>query len=98
MSDAEIKATQQFLNRGRQRAQHVAYSPAYGCIVGMVDIVDCVTQHSSDWFEGPFGWVLEKPVFFDNPIPYRGAVGIFHVPRPLLAGTPAARRRGAVAP
>lgn len=29
-----------------------------GGIVGRVDIVDCVTEHASKWFEGPQGFVL----------------------------------------
>ena len=28
-------------------------------IVGGVNIVDCVAHHKSEWFEGPFGFVLE---------------------------------------
>ena len=29
-----------------------------GVIVGQVEIVDCVTEHSSPWFTGPYGFVL----------------------------------------
>ncbi len=29
---------------------------ARGAIIGMAEIVDCVTAHTSPWFEGPFGF------------------------------------------
>jgi hypothetical protein len=66
------------------------YSPVLGAIVGMVDIVDCVTESDSEDFEGPYGWVLQNPVRFKNPVPFKGAVGIFYVPCDLLAYTAAA--------
>lgn len=31
------------------------YEPVTGAIIGMVDIVDCVTRHRSGWFTGPAG-------------------------------------------
>lgn len=49
-----------------------------GGIVGSVEILDCVTHHHSEWFEGPFGFVcdLGTPMPF---IPCRGALGFFEV-------------------
>jgi hypothetical protein len=47
-----------------------------GGIVGVVDIVDCVTDHPSAWFFGPYGFVLENP----RPAPFvevSGALGFF---------------------
>ena len=32
-----------------------------GAIVGLVDIVDCVTESDSPWFTGEYGWVLTNP-------------------------------------
>ncbi len=32
-----------------------------GGIVGTVDIVDCVEDHDSRWFCGPYGFVLANP-------------------------------------
>jgi len=32
-----------------------------GGIIGSVEIVDCVTDHRSSWFRGPFGLVLRDP-------------------------------------
>ena len=38
-------------------------------IVGSVEIVDCVVNHSSIWAEtGVYNWVLANPILFDKPI------------------------------
>ena len=57
-----------------------------GCIVGEVDIVDCIAYadapseyYRNPWFTGPYGLVLKNPVLYDTPIPYRGALGFFEV-------------------
>jgi hypothetical protein len=49
-----------------------------GGIVGKSRIVDCVSQHSSPWFFGPWGFILEEsyPVDF---MPCRGQQGFFEV-------------------
>jgi hypothetical protein len=67
------------------------YEPDFGCIIGMVTIVDCVTESKSDYFQGAYGWVLADAVMFDEPIEYSGKVGIFYVSRRLLKGTPAGK-------
>lgn len=38
------------------------YEPERGAILGMVDIVDCVTKSKSEYFQGPYGWLLANPV------------------------------------
>jgi hypothetical protein len=45
--------------------------PDLGGIVGVTEIVDCVRQHPSRWFVGPFGFTLKnsRPVKF---FPLRG--------------------------
>ena len=60
---------------------------AGGCIVGSVEIVDCVIEHPSAFFVGKFGFVLRHPVIYRKPIPYKGALGFFDVPDSLLGGT-----------
>lgn len=47
-----------------------------GGIVGEVEIVDCVTAHTSPWFVGEFGFVLKnpKPLAFQ---PCKGALSFF---------------------
>lgn len=48
-----------------------------GGIVGIAEIVDCVTKSDSPWFSGPFGFVLRNIQALDKPIPCRGALGFF---------------------
>lgn len=50
-----------------------------GGIVGRVDLVDVVTVSDSDWFVGPYGFVVTgaKPLPF---LPWRGMPGLFEVP------------------
>ena len=52
-----------------------------GCIVGEVDIVDCVTQSNSPWFEGAYGFVLANPIMYETPVPCKGKLGFFEVDR-----------------
>lgn len=49
-----------------------------GGIVGSVTIADCVTESSSPWFTGDFGFVLVNP----KPLPFRPCKGAlkFFVP------------------
>jgi hypothetical protein len=55
-----------------------------GAVVGLVDIVDCVRNSSSPWFEGPYGFVLENPRAI-SPIPCRGAQKFFDLPPDVLS-------------
>lgn len=50
-----------------------------GSIVGEVVVLDCVASHSSPWFTGPWGLVLDEACQCD-PIPWRGMPGLFDVP------------------
>lgn len=52
-----------------------------GYIVGKVDMVDCVTEHNSPWFFGPYGFVFRNPIEFygEESIPYKGKLGIFEI-------------------
>jgi len=63
---------------------HAASKPCnglpVGCLVGTVDIVDCVTQSDSKWFTGPYGLVLANPRLFKAPIPYKGQLKLFDIP------------------
>jgi len=51
-----------------------------GYIVGTVEIVDCVTEHPSAFFQGKFGFVLRNPLILPSPFPFKGALGFFNVP------------------
>jgi len=68
-----------------------------GALLGIVNVVDCVRTEKilqgyqepddyecGDFSEGRYGWRRDKFNVFDNPIPYRGAQGIFSVPDTFL--------------
>lgn len=61
----------------------------YGAVIGTADLVDIVTEHSSPFFVGPFGWVLENARCLAEPIPLRGQQRLFNATLTL----PAPRRR-----
>jgi hypothetical protein len=49
-----------------------------GGIVGEARIIDCVTESDSDWFNGPYGFVLRQA----RPLPFkplRGRLGLFNI-------------------
>ena len=48
----------------------------FGAIIGVVDIVDCVTRSPSPWFFGDYGFVLANARSI-NPIPVKGMQGFF---------------------
>ena len=57
-----------------------------GRIIGEITITDEVTREDigmpatrSPWFGGPFGFVVEDGVLYDEPIPYKGQLGFFNV-------------------
>lgn len=56
-----------------------------GGIVGEAVIVDCVREHPSEFFFGPYGFVLEQAKAYDRIIPYGGRLGFFGVPAEVLA-------------
>ncbi|HRJ61474.1 MAG TPA: ASCH domain-containing protein [Azospirillaceae bacterium] len=49
-----------------------------GGIVGIMEIIDCVTAMDSDWFCGPYGFVIgrSRPLPF---VPCGGRLGFFDV-------------------
>lgn len=42
-----------------------------GGIIGTVEIVDCVDDHQSPWYFGPFGYVVANP----EPLPFQPCRG-----------------------
>jgi hypothetical protein len=66
------------IGRGYPDALDDTHAPRGG-IVGMADLVDCVTEHPSPWFEkGGFGFVLENA----HPLPFvaiHGKLNVFRV-------------------
>lgn len=50
-----------------------------GAVIGKVDLVDCVIEHPSRWFFGPFGFVMAKVKVIES-VKFRGRLGFFEVP------------------
>ena len=45
------------------------FSFCTGSIIGSIEIVDCVQNHSSIWAEKEvYNWVLANPILFESPI------------------------------
>lgn len=51
-----------------------------GCIIGTIEIVDCVRQSDSPWFMGEYGFVLRNPIALPEPIKVRGQLGWWDYP------------------
>lgn len=49
----------------------------HGAIIGEVDIIDCVKDHGSVWFTGPYGFILANAFEYEKPIPCKGMLGFF---------------------
>lgn len=66
-----------------------------GAIIGTVKIKGVVSTNEvrkglpvSDWFVGEFGYVMADPVLFEKPIPCKGALSLWEVPREILQQFP----------
>ena len=62
-----------------------------GAIVGIAQLVDCVradevAPEQRIWAGGPWCFVFGSVRAFEEPIPYKGALGFFDVPRELVMG------------
>lgn len=58
-----------------------------GAIVGVCKIHICSFSKHSQWHEdGLWGWYLKNIRRFDEPIPYRGQLGLFDVPDDVVVG------------
>ena len=60
-----------------------------GAIIGSAVVVGVLTAGSAGakdpWFFGPYGWELEDVRDLQNPIPYRGMLGLWRVPPEIAA-------------
>lgn len=75
-------------------ARATGFPLVFGAIVGRVELVGCVQafryrkmypEHAdSEHVNGPWCWILRDPVRFKEPIPWRGALGLFDVPDEVL--------------
>lgn len=52
-------------------------------IVGICRIAGCVTESDDRWFMGPYGWLLADVFKLPEPIPFKGAQGLWEIPNAL---------------
>lgn len=55
-----------------------------GGIVGMFELVDCVTSYRSKWFFGPYGFVVGSPTPLSF-MEYPGKLGFMDIPDEIIA-------------
>lgn len=56
--------------------------PAMECplgIVGTAVVTGYITKSTDPWFMGPFGWVLEDVLEFEEYVPATGAMGLWRL-------------------
>lgn len=62
------------------------FSPMRRWVDGMntINHLECLSDHLEDqierWFDGPFAWVLEDVQVLAEPVPARGALGLWALP------------------
>lgn len=54
-------------------------------LIGSVDVADCVKDHSSPWFQGPYGFILRNPIALREPVPCKGALNFWDIPEDVMA-------------
>lgn len=55
------------------------------CIIGEVDIIDCVENHNSIWAEPKkYHWIVNNPVVYKKEIPFKTRGGIQKLTEELL--------------
>jgi hypothetical protein len=80
MTASEFKSANMFIRRVSGVWCPAPQTIKRGAIVGTVEIVGCVRQSNSAWFQGEYGFVLREPIALATPIPYKGALGFWDVP------------------
>jgi len=56
-----------------------------GHIIGVVTLTKIIEYSKSKWAQpNQYHWCLENPRPFKMPIPYKGQMGLFYVPRELM--------------
>lgn len=53
-------------------------------IVAVVTYGGALTSHTSKWFAGYYGWLVRNLVVLPQPVPCRGARGLWSVPAAVL--------------
>lgn len=65
---------------GEPRERPIQIRSCRGFVVGVAEIIDCVTESDSPWFVGPYGWKLANVEALSAPYPATGMLGLFDAP------------------
>jgi hypothetical protein len=68
-----------------------------GKYIGNLTQAQAQAALDSEWYGGPFGWVLTDLIVLPRPIPCSGALGLWFLPEPIrlqLGGAPSGTPRG----
>lgn len=82
---SKVKDTNSMLSKDREEATDCIEEFKFdlGCIIGEVDIVDCVQNSSSIWADkgnDVYHWELANSVLYDKPIEeVKGKLGIWNI-------------------
>jgi len=64
-------------------AQEYGFDPAklvYGALIGIIDVVDCTMEVTSEWhYKGKYGWYLKNSKRLEIPVYLSGQLGLFNV-------------------
>ena len=77
MKDADNYALRRLTSSQTAEYMTVKNILTFGAIIGEVSIIDCVTESSSPWFTGKYGFVLSNPILYDHPVPCKGKLNFF---------------------
>lgn len=56
----------------------------FGAIIGETTVTHYTLSSKSPWFTGKYGFVRENPILYDNPIPCKGQLGFWKVPKEII--------------
>ena len=68
------------LSEDHQRQLITQLNMPTGCIIGEVEVIDCVKDYDSIWsVEGQYQWILNNPILYKKPIPnVKGKLSIWN--------------------
>lgn len=89
MTRAELWQAQMFVDSFDEDLTHrIPTSLARGAIVGVAELVDIIEPDSpcpDEWYTGGFGWMLANVRALTDPIPFKGALGLWTPPAEVVA-------------
>jgi hypothetical protein len=89
----ELEKREPFYSALRPHGQYSYPALCVGCIIGAVELVDCIPAEEAvrrgaplqehtfgDFSDGRFAWMLTSPRFLPAAIPVKGALGLWEFP------------------